>query len=205
MSNELYTIGHSNHSIEKFVKLLKLHNIDVVCDVRSSPYSRHNPQFNREALRQSLKEANILYVFLGKELGARSDDPACYVDGKVQYKRLAQTDLFQQGLSRLRTGMDSYRVALMCAEKDPLTCHRTILVCHQLKSDGIDVKHILWDGKLEHNIQAEERLMRMLHLQPSFFEDAEEIIEQAYSLQAEKIAYVAQPTEKNSVLEEVEA
>lgn len=202
---EMYTIGHSNHSVEKFIKLLQLHNINVVCDVRSAPYSRYNPQFNREALRQALKQQNMLYVFLGRELGARSDDPTCYVNGKVQYERLAQTDRFKQGLTRLQTGMESYRVALMCAEKDPLTCHRTILVCRQLKSDNIDIKHILWNGKVEHNAQAEERLMQMLHLQPDFFTKVEDLIDQAYIMQADKIAYVSQPSEQSSALEEVES
>lgn len=93
----------------------------------------------------------------------------------------------------------------MCAEKAPLTCHRTILVCHQLKSDNLDIKHILWNGKIEQNIQAEERLMQMFHLQPSFFVSAEELVEQAYNMQADKIAYIAQPSEKSSELEEVEA
>ena len=137
MTRELYTVGHSNHPIDKFVDLLTLHKIDAVCDVRSAPYSKHNPQFNRDPLRQALKQSNISYVFLGKELGARSNDPSCYVNGKVQYDRLAQTDLFQEGIARLRKGMESYTVTLMCAEKDPLACHRTILICHQLRSNDL--------------------------------------------------------------------
>src|SRR3989304_3669807 len=82
---ELYTIGHSTHSIEEFVKLLTMHSITAVCDVRSTPYSQFTPQFNRELLQKELKIHNISYVFLGEELGARSDNPSCYVNGKVQY------------------------------------------------------------------------------------------------------------------------
>lgn len=128
MMRYLYTIGHSNHEIETFINLLKSHNISAVCDVRSAPYSRYAPQFNYEAIREELRRKGIQYVYLGKELGPRSDDPDCYEDGKVEYGRLAQTDIFQEGLKRVNKGVQSFRVALMCAEKDPANCHRTILV-----------------------------------------------------------------------------
>ena len=131
--SELYTIGHSNHSTEKFIELLLKHEITAVCDVRSQPYSKFNPQFNRENIQKELKQSNIAYVFLGRELGPRSDDPACYIDGKVQYHLLAATDLFQQGLKRLLKGILSHRIAMMCAEKDPVMCHRMILVCRYLR------------------------------------------------------------------------
>jgi uncharacterized protein (DUF488 family) len=205
MARELYTIGHSNHSIEKFIDLLSMHKVDVLCDVRSAPYSKHNPQFNREPLREALKNASVQYIFLGKELGARSDDPSCYVEGKVQYHRLVRTDLFQQGISRLQKGIETYRVALMCAEKDPLMCHRTILVCRHIRSDDLDIKHILGNGKIEPNTQSEQRLLQTLRLQQDFFTSMEELIEQAYDKQGEKIAYVIHPADQSSALEEVEA
>jgi uncharacterized protein (DUF488 family) len=123
----LYTIGHSTHSLEKFIALLKQQGITALCDVRSKPYSCMNPQFNRENLKRSLRENGIAYIFLGKELGARSEDPSYYVCGKVQYDRLARSALFQKGIIRVRSGMRDFRLALMCAEKDPLECHRTIL------------------------------------------------------------------------------
>ena len=84
MTNAVYTIGHSTHSIEKLIELLKQQSISAVSDVRSRPYSRMNPQFNRESLKQALRTANIQYVFLGKELGARSEDRRCYRNGQVQ-------------------------------------------------------------------------------------------------------------------------
>ena len=140
---ELYTIGHSTHSIEEFIKLLAMHSITAVCDVRSTPYSQFTPQFNRELLQQELKKHNISYVFLGEELGARSDNPNCYVNGKVQYGCLAQEPRFYQGINRLVEGLTNYRITLMCAEKDPIACHRTILVCRKLRSRDIEIKHIL--------------------------------------------------------------
>src|SRR5690242_9735719 len=132
MEQTVYTIGHSTHAIEKFIALLKSSQIEAVSDVRSWPHSRMNPQFNRETLKRSLREAGIKYVFLGKELGARSEDRGCYRNGQVQYDLLANTELFKQGIERVKEGAQKYRVVLMCAEKDPLDCHRTILVARKL-------------------------------------------------------------------------
>ena len=127
MQDTVFTIGHSTHPQERFIGLLLKHGITAVCDVRSKPYSRMNPQFNREDLEEALLAQGIAYRFLGKELGARSDDPDCYVGGKVQYDRLAGTELFKQGLKRVIRGLkEDFRIALMCAEKEPLECHRTI-------------------------------------------------------------------------------
>src|SRR6266436_5107139 len=188
----IYTIGHSTHSLERFVALLKQHGITALCDVRSQPYSRMHPQFNRENLKQSLREHGIAYVFLGQELGARSEDPSCYVHGKVQYDRLARSTLFQKGLDRIRNGMRDFYLALMCAEKDPLTCHRAILVARHLEGLGIHVEHILEDGSLESHGTALGRLLRQLHLsEQHLFHSREDVIEEAYRVQGERIAYDA--------------
>src|ERR1700744_5902469 len=105
MAVNIYTIGHSNHPIERFLALLQQHAITAIADVRSLPYSRRNPQFNSKALTVSLDALGISYVSLGKELGARSEDPACYdEDGRVQYRLLAQTPLFNQGIDRVLSG-----------------------------------------------------------------------------------------------------
>jgi len=192
MPETLYTIGHSNHPIERFLALLRQHQITAVCDVRSKPYSRYNPHFDREALKASLESNGIAYVFLGKELGARSDDPACYLYGKVQYTKLAQTALFREGLRRVRDGMKSYTIALMCAEKEPLDCHRTILVSRQLAESGLSIEHILEDGSLESHADALARLARSLKLredQLNFFRSSEEIFADAYALQEKRIGY----------------
>lgn len=189
MTNKLFTIGHSTHTVDQFLGLLKKHGITAVCDVRSMPYSQHNPQFNRESLKEVLNARGISYVFLGKELGARSDNPACYINGKVQYNYLAEEPAFREGLRRVKKGMQSFQVALMCAEKDPLTCHRTILVCRELRAESIEIVHILADGSLETNPDAEKRLMNMLRIKPDMFHNERQCIEDAYDKQAEKIAY----------------
>ncbi|HDZ91544.1 MAG: DUF488 domain-containing protein [Deltaproteobacteria bacterium] len=187
---ELYTIGHSTHSLDSFIELLSMHGITAVCDVRSAPYSRFNPQFNRETLQEELKKNRIAYVFLGRELGPRSDDPACYVENKVDYNLLSRTGLFQEGLKRVRQGMGAYRIALMCAEKDPIICHRTILVCRHLRARGVRIRHILEDGAIEENDQAIGRLLRILKLpERDLFHSPMEMIEQAYDQQARKIAH----------------
>lgn len=190
MTPHVYTIGHSTYPIEKLIALLKQHGITALADVRSRPYSRMNPQFNREDLKDALKRNGIAYVFLGKELGARAEDPSCYVNGKVSYERLAQTELFRQGLDRLEEGMRRYRVALMCAEKDPLACHRTILVARHLRARGVEVDHILEDGTLESHEVAIGRLLKQLRLrEDDMFRSREELMDEAYRMQAERIAY----------------
>ena len=186
----LYTIGHSTHTIQRLIELLSMHTISAVGDVRSSPYSRYNPQFNREVLQNALREAEIEYVFLGKELGARSPDRKCYVEGQVQFDLVAESELFRKGLERLRAGMDSFCIALLCAEKDPITCHRMILVCRNLRSSGMSIQHILEDGSLEDNRDAERRLMHELKIQENdLFDSEEELIQRAYTIQGNKIAY----------------
>jgi uncharacterized protein (DUF488 family) len=176
--------------MDRFIALLKQHGITALCDIRSRPYSRMNPQFNRENLKKSLQESGIIYVFLGKELGAQSKDDSCYLRGKIQYDRLAQTDLFRQGLDRVREGMKGHRLALMCAEKDPLECHRTILVARHLESLHITVEHIMEDGSLESHVQALSRLLRHLKLpEQDLFRSRNDMIEAAYRIQGERIAY----------------
>ncbi len=190
MTESVYTIGHSTYPINKLLALLKRHAITAVCDVRSQPYSKINPQFNREPLQQALRAAGISYVFLGKELGARSADKSCYRDGRVQFDLLAQTDLFRQGLERVKKGVQSYRIALMCAEKEPLDCHRTILVSRHLVEQGMHVLHILSDGQLEEHEQSLRRLIGNLKLrQLTLFSPMNDIITDAYRIRGNAIAY----------------
>lgn len=190
MEPTIFTIGHSTHTQEHFVGLLSLHGIRALCDVRSKPYSRMNPQFNREELKRSLRERGINYIFLGRELGARSEDPACYEHGRVQYGRLAQTEIFRHGLDRLQEGMKRFRLALMCAEKDPLECHRAILVARHLAALGTHVEHIHADGRLESHEAALRRLAEMYNLsEEDLFRSREELLAEAYSRQEERIAY----------------
>lgn len=188
--NQLYTIGHSTHPVENFIELLQRHAITAVADVRSSPYSRFNPQYNRENLQKALKDQHIAYVFLGRELGPRSEDPSCYLDGRVQYGQLAKTELFRQGIERLQSGMKTYRIALMCAEKDPITCHRMILICRALRSAPCNIIHILEDGSLESLEASEKRLLVELKMrQLNLFDNVQSLIERAYDVQGGRIAF----------------
>lgn len=187
---EVFTIGHSTQPLERFLSLLQRHQISAVADVRSAPYSRHNPQFNRESLRDALKQQSISYVFLGKELGARSEDECCYVHNKVSYQRLAATESFREGIRRVLEGARTYRVALMCAEKDPLDCHRTILVGRELVREGAKVTHILSSGALESHDAAMSRLVDQLGIgDEDMFRPREAVMELAYDRQGQLIAY----------------
>ena len=191
MKHSVLTVGHSTHPIGDFLALLRTHGVTAVGDVRSTPYSRFNPQFNRETLAGDLEDHGIRYVFLGRELGARPLDPACYEEGRLQYSRVARTDLFLRGLDRVIQGACKYRIALMCAEKDPIDCHRTILVARELVNRRTDVIHILPDGGLERHDDTIERLLTRVGIgEPHLFCSRAELIEQAYAAQAERIAYV---------------
>ncbi len=190
MANRIYTIGHSTHSTDGLIQLLARHNVTAVADVRSQPYSRINPQFNRESLRAELRTSGISYVFLGRELGARAEDRGCYIDGQVQYDLLARTPLFQEGLTRLTQGIDSHRIALMCAEKDPLMCHRAILVCRHLALRGITAQHILEDGRLESHEAAVVRLLTDLDIpERDLFRTRDDLLIEAYTRRGQQIAY----------------
>jgi uncharacterized protein (DUF488 family) len=194
--HQVFTIGHSTHSAEAFLALLRLHDVEAVADVRSSPFSRFNPQFNRDPLEQLLKANGIRYVFLGKELGARSDDRSCYDHGRVQYSRLAQTALFRSGIDRVLQGAAKYRVALMCAEKEPLECHRTLLVAKALAARGQRVLHIHADGHLETHEAAMERLLKMTGVpDEDMFLSKEELLAKALARQEEQVAYVEEAHE----------
>ena len=202
MQQTVFTIGHSTHTLESFIALLKLHDITALADVRSKPYSRTNPQFDREYLKKQLHGVGITYVFLGKELGARSADPTCYEHGRVQYDRLALTELVRQGLDRVKEGMKEYRLALMCAEKEPLECHRTVLVARHLTALGISVQHILADGRLENQADILDRLMRQLGLPESdMFRSHEDVLSDAYTIQERRIAYTTPEAEPVSPLQ----
>ena len=175
--------------MEKFIELLQTHGIQAVCDVRSAPFSKYAPQFNVQHIRQDLSAAKIRYVYLGKELGPRTEDPACHGDGKIDYTLLARTEKFQKGLARVQKGALSYKIALMCAEKDPMVCHRTILVCRHLKKAGLDIVHILENGGLESNGETERRLMKMLKIpELGLFDTPEDLVQRAYDIQGRRIA-----------------
>ena len=191
---KIYTVGHSTQPFELFLSLLLENRITAVADVRSLPYSRYSPQFNEETLKNALKEANIAYVFLGAELGARSDDNSCYVGDTVSYMKLARTSLFRRGIARLEDGITRYSVALMCSEQDPTICHRTILISKILSERGFEVNHILGIGRLETHRETMLRALEALRPREKMFTEnmlfsEEERIKQAYKEGERKIAY----------------
>lgn len=186
----IYTIGHSTHSFERFVALLEGAGIDAVADVRSSPFSRIVPHFNRPELKLALHAHGIAYRFLGKLLGARPHDGNCWDGDRVCYDKLAKTAPFRQGLDRVLEGSSRHRIALMCAEKDLLDCHRTILVARPLQARGAPVRHVHADGRIESHAAAEDRLkQRYAMADGDLFLSPAERLQQAYRRREEEIAH----------------
>ena len=188
---EILTIGHSNHPLWRFLQLVETHQVTTVVDVRSVPYSRRHPAYNREALSQGLRTAGLDYLFLGKQLGARPNDPACYENGRVQYRRLAESKRFREGLDRCIIESQTRRLALLCSEREPLVCHRCLLVARELESRGVHVSHILANATLETHAAAMNRLLNELKLrQFGLFDDGQDLFAEAYARQEERVAFV---------------
>lgn len=206
----LFTVGHSNQTLPQLIELLQTHEVGAVADVRSTPYSRRLPQFNRPDLEAELPRQGITYVFLGDELGARRDEPEAYDGLQAAYERVAELPAFQHGLGRVITGVKKgLTLALLCAERDPLTCHRAVLVSRHLVNRGLDVQHIHGDGRLESHGELEQRMQRALQRlgvldacsgavqldllgnplsqHPEF--NPADLLEQAYQEQGKRIAY----------------
>jgi uncharacterized protein (DUF488 family) len=151
----IYSIGHSNQSIEAFLALLQQHQIQVLVDVRSSPYSKYVPQFNSTSLAIAVRQVGIKYMFMGKALGGRPDGDEFYdSDSHVLYNHVAEASFFLAGIDRLKKGGRTYRVAIMCSEEDPTACHRHLLIGRVLANQGVDLCHIRGDG----HIQTEQEL-----------------------------------------------
>ena len=190
-----------------FLELLTQHRVTALADVRSAPYSRFNSHFNREPFSEALAAADIKYVFLCRELGGRSDDPSCYDQGRIRYDRLADTPGFHDGLRRVMHGAEEYRIALMCAEKEPLHCHRALLVGHQLDGRGVEVAHILADGRLEPHAGTMDRLLAELQLVPDsdlFRRDRsrDELISEAIACQTDRVGHAVAQIPDNPKQEE---
>ena len=162
----LYTIGHSHIPVEHFSELLKLHRIDMLVDVRSQPYSRFAPQFNRQALHTSLAQGGVVYRYLGDKLGGRPQDPPYRrPDGTIDFIGLAHAPRYREGLRELQRKMRQARVAVMCAEADFRKCHRHWLIAHSLVREGVEVQHILHSGELVGTVVGEFIAMSdQLHL-----------------------------------------
>ncbi len=193
------TIGHSNHSIEDFVSLLADNGVNMVVDVRSAPRSRWVPHFNPDNLEPALERVGIDYAYMGQELGGRPNDRSAYEeDGRVSYERAALADDFTDGVAVLVRQADERIIALLCMERDPLECHRALLVARALAEQGVDVRHILPDGEVENHEQLMGRLLESLGLppQPDLFRTQEDVIADAIRQQAGRVAYVAEERAK---------
>lgn len=163
----MFTIGHSNHSAEKLVGLLKGHGIEALVDTRSRPYSRHAPHFNSRALEATLAGDEIGYLFLGRELGGRPEGEEFYDwEGRVDYALLERSRPFLDGISRLKKQIQARMVALLCSEENPAGCHRRLLVGRALGEWGLVVRHIRGDGSVQKEGEESE-------VQPVLFTEAE--------------------------------
>jgi uncharacterized protein (DUF488 family) len=196
---KLYTIGYSTYELSSFINVLKKYKIDVIVDVRSSPFSSFYSEYNKDNLRNVLKKNGLKYLFLGDNLGARINAPECYQnDGKAIYEKISKHPIFKEGLQRLKKGVEIYNVVLLCAEKDPINCHRNILVCRNIKSENLDIIHILSNGELENNNVTEIRLLKLHNLfEDDMFSTFEDRLNLAYTQQGYNIAYI-----ENSDIEE---
>lgn len=193
----IYTIGHSNIEIDTFIEMSKRHSITCIADVRSAPYSKYVPQFNKENLKQKLVANGIAYSFFGKELGARQNRPELFDNlNRLIYTKYQETDQFRAGVERLKEGVQKgFKIALMCSEADPFNCHRFVMISSYLVKNGFQVRHILNVNTVVDNSELERKLLVKFEKQlpkRNLFNDnvSKEIqIAEAYRLANEKIAF----------------
>ncbi len=186
----LFSIGHSNHDYERFLALLKAAQVTAIADVRTQPYSRHTPAFNADALKSSLKNDGIAYVFLGQPLGGRPSNKALYCEGVADYEKMAGEAEFHDGLERLLKGAQDHRIAMMCSEQHPLDCHRCLLIGRALLQKDRDTQHILPDGSHISQSQIEIQLLELSNkVQDDLFADATQRLNIAYAQRARKVAF----------------
>lgn len=189
----ILTIGHSNHEVAQFIDLLVQHEVTAVADVRSSPHSGRFPQYCQNALRASLREADIAYVFLGDVLGGRPTPSLLTPEGYADYPRMSQKSIFLKGLGRLRRGAEIYNLVVMCAEADPADCHRALLIGRQLAACALPVEHIHRDGRVESHTRLESRLLDLAGLaHDDFFTPFAERLDAAYRHRSARVAWRAE-------------
>ncbi len=185
---DLLTIGHSNQPAERFLALLKDAGVTAVADVRSVPRSRRFPWFSGKALAERLAREGIAYIPLGDELGGRPKNPALYCEGVADYEAMAATGEFRAGLDRVGEAMARHRLCLMCAEREPLDCHRCLLVGRALAERGFALGHILGDGTIEPHAATEERLIAPAGSSADLFETRADRLAEAYRRRARAVA-----------------
>lgn len=151
---EIYTIGHTNHSQEEFISLVRHYNINCIVDVRSTPFSKFTPQFNKDRIKNALSKNGITYVYMGEEFGARRTNDGLYNgEGYLDFEKVRKDKEFLKGIERIKEGCKKkFIISLMCTEKDAFDCHRGILVAKGLKDNGFTVKHICIDNTIQTQI-----------------------------------------------------
>jgi uncharacterized protein (DUF488 family) len=198
-NTSLFTIGHSSLELSAFLKILLAHEIKIVCDVRSRPGSFRFPQFNREPLEACLASAGLQYEFFGEALGGRPSDLRAYhADGIVNYEERRKGADFCAGIDRALELSHSSNIALMCAEEDPLQCHRFLMICPALLDRGVTPSHLRRGGELESQRQAEDRLLKLHDLTAFdsgslFISERDVALQDALRLQAQEFAFRASP------------
>jgi uncharacterized protein (DUF488 family) len=194
----LFSIGHSNHELGQLLTLLRKAGVTAVADVRSRPFSVRLPHFCRPELRQVLQAQGMAYVFLGDLLGGRPEDSDVYDEsGRVDYEKVRKTASFRRGLEQLCTVLVEHRGAMLCAEEDPLDCHRGLMIAPALAAEGIAVTHLRGDGSVESAAEFEKRLLDAAGLggdPASLFgeptgEERAELLTAAYREQARRRAF----------------
>ncbi len=196
-NNLVFTIGHSDHSFGSLVKMLHKYGITAIADVRSVPLSRWSPQFNKDQLKIALRNEGISYVYLGKELGGRPRQPDFYCEGIADYEKMAQAPDFRNGLNRVILGAKTEKIALMCSERDPLDCHRCLLVGRELSNSGVDVGHILSDGTALAQEAIEDRLLNIEGKNRNdLFASRFELLATAYRERSRKVAFASPPNKE---------
>lgn len=158
---EIYTIGHSNYTVEKLIDMLKYYNINCVVDIRGTPYSKYNVQFDKETIRYTLNKAGFIYIYMAKELAAKRINKQSYNDeGYSDFEKVINEKEFLEGIERLKNGCNKgYNIALLGAMQEPIRCHRSILVGKALRKAGFDVKHILDDYSIASQDDIEQMLL----------------------------------------------
>ena len=187
---DLFTIGHSNIPAERFTTLLRAAGANAIADVRSIPVSRFCPWFSAKNLAPLLAGANTDYLFLGDELGGRPRDPSLYRDGIADYEAMARRSNFQAGLDRLLRRAAWHRLCLMCSEREPLDCHRCLLIARALTARGLTIGHILHEGSVESHAATEQRLLELAGADGDLFAAGQDArLAAAYRRRARAVAY----------------
>ncbi|CUQ49796.1 Uncharacterized conserved protein [Clostridium paraputrificum] len=158
---EIFTIGHSNYDVERLIDMLRFYNINCVVDIRGTPYSKYNIQYNKEIIQKTLEREGFIYIYMAKELAAKRINKVSYNDeGYSDFEKVVQEEEFIKGMERLKNGCQKgYRIALLGAMQDPIRCHRAILVGRSLRDAGFKVKHILHDYSIGSQEDIEKYLL----------------------------------------------